>query len=128
MIRRKDASRWLEAYGGAWETGDADGILTLFSKDASYRETPFDPPMIGHDAIRAYWLDEPAKHREVHFTFEIWAVVGDQCFSNLHCRFRKEDRSLELDGAFRLVCQQDPGGPLLCRVLEEWWHQRLTAG
>ncbi|MEM7025643.1 MAG: nuclear transport factor 2 family protein [Pseudomonadota bacterium] len=122
----EEATRWHQDYGRAWETGDADLIVTLFTENASYRETPFDVPMIGHEAIRAYWLDQPGNHRDVHFTFEIWGVVGDQCFSHWHTRFEKDHRKRELDGAFRLIFQQAPGGALKCRILEEWWHQRQT--
>jgi len=127
MVTREEASRWLAAYGRAWQTGDAQRILALFTDDASHRETPFDAPMIGHDAIRHYWLDQPAKHRDVHFSFEIWTVVGDQCFSHWNCRFVKEDRRLELDGAFRLIFQRSTREGPLCRTLEEWWHQRQTS-
>ena len=29
--------------------------MRLFTADAAYHETPFDPPMTGSDAIRRYW-------------------------------------------------------------------------
>ncbi len=124
VITLAAASHWLQTYGRAWETGDADLILTLFTQDASYRETPFDAPMVGHGAIKQYWQDQPGNHRDVKFTYEIWAIAGDQCFSNWTSKFIKGDRRIELDGAFRLIFRQDVQRGPLCHVLEEWWHEK----
>lgn len=125
-ISEAEATSWLERYGLAWEEGDADGILELFSADASYRETPFDAPMIGHQAIKQYWSENPGTHEDVVFSFEIWAIAGNQCFSNWASRFVKGDRKFELDGAFRLVFEHDSSQRLVCRTLEEWWHLKSS--
>lgn len=45
---------WLDAYGRAWEQGNAAAVVALFAPDAAYYETPCDPPMSGHNAIRDY--------------------------------------------------------------------------
>ena len=37
-----DVTEWVEGYRRAWETADADLLLTLFTEDASYRSTPFE--------------------------------------------------------------------------------------
>ncbi|MEM7025697.1 MAG: nuclear transport factor 2 family protein [Pseudomonadota bacterium] len=128
VITEQEAAGWLQDYGRAWETADAELIVSLFTRDASYRETPFDAAMIGHDAIKRYWIDQPSNHQDVRFSFEILAVVGNQCFSHWNTKFSKGGRKLELDGAFRLIFERQPDGPLLCRTLEEWWHQREAAG
>ena len=128
MFTEEEAVRWLRDYGRAWETADADLIVTLFTEDASYRETPFDAAMIGHDAIKRYWIDQPTNHEDVRFSFEILAVSDDQCFSQWNSKFTKNGRKLELDGMFRLIFKREPGGTLVCRTLEEWWHQRELVG
>ena len=38
---------WLDAYGRAWETRDANTVADLFSDDAAYHETPFVEPWRG---------------------------------------------------------------------------------
>lgn len=124
ILTEAEASSWLQSYGLAWEKGDADAIVALFTEDASYRETPFHAPMIGHDAIRQYWLTNPAMHQDVKFAFAIWTIVEDQCFAHWTSNFVKDDRKIELDGAFRLVFDRNPGNRALCHTLEEWWHKR----
>ena len=44
---------WIEAYGRAWETGDADLMFSLFTEDANHRSSPSREPFRGHDEIRA---------------------------------------------------------------------------
>ena len=51
------AGTMLETFGRAWATFDGDLIVSMFTDDAEYHADPFAPPMVGHNAIRAYWLD-----------------------------------------------------------------------
>ena len=50
--------RWVARYEAAWHAGDLDAVETLFTEGAHYRKSPYENPMIGHDAIRDYWLDD----------------------------------------------------------------------
>src|SRR5688500_18281032 len=59
-----DVAGWIEAYRQAWETADADLVLTLFTEDASYRANPFEEPHHGHAGIRAYWESVTSQQRE----------------------------------------------------------------
>ena len=58
----------LEAYGRAWEAFDGDAWVALFTEDAEYHEDPFEAPLVGHNALRAYLLEsaETAAGRRVH--------------------------------------------------------------
>jgi hypothetical protein len=47
-----DVSEWIEGYRKAWEAGDSELVLTLFTEDASYRSNPFEEPHVGHEGIR----------------------------------------------------------------------------
>lgn len=40
-------SDWITAYGRAWETGDQELMLSLFTEDASYRSSPL-LGLLGH--------------------------------------------------------------------------------
>lgn len=120
--------RWLEAYKAAWEGRDPDAAAALFTRDASYRESPFRPPMQGRSEIRAYWHGGPGtKQRDVTFDFEIWAVAGRVGICRWQARFQrvKDGERVELDGVFRCVFADDgTAAPPLCSGLEEWWHRR----
>jgi hypothetical protein len=116
---------WLDRYGRAWEERDPDQAAALFTADASYRETPFDPPMIGHAAIRDYWAGAVAGQKDVKFTYEVLACRGEEGISTWHADFTgvPGGESIDLDGIFR--CRFGESG--LVSALEEWWHIRVVA-
>ena len=57
----------VDAFGAAWERGDAEAIIALFTPDATFLEAPFSAPAKGAAAIRAYWKDVPSNQAEVAF-------------------------------------------------------------
>jgi len=109
---------WLEAYGRAWETQNADGFAALFSEDASYWEKPFDDPMVGTDAIRKYSRLAAQHQQDVSFGFEMLSVspvVVRWWASYVKVANKEQTR---LDGVFLLGFGDDGR----CASLREWWH------
>ena len=45
----------LEAYVAAFETGDAEAVVRLYAADAVVRDPVDAQPVVGHDAIRAFY-------------------------------------------------------------------------
>lgn len=58
---RDGVLRWVAGYERAWRSDDVDAVGELFSADAHYRASPYEPPEIGLDAIRGFWLDDRGK-------------------------------------------------------------------
>lgn len=50
--------RWVAGYEGAWRDGDLDAVGDLFTDDATYLRSPYQPPDVGIEAIRAFWLED----------------------------------------------------------------------
>jgi len=46
-----------QAYATAWMNGDADGVMALFTEDATLAPHHGDTPVKGQDAIRKNWFD-----------------------------------------------------------------------
>lgn len=116
-----EAGELLAAYARAYETFDGDLVVSLFSADAEYHDDPFGSPIIGHNAIRAYWLESAATQDQVEFTIERHLVSGDTIVAIWHLSY-----VLREDGARRrasgvLVLDTDRG--VIVR-LREWWHER----
>ena len=67
--------RWVNGYEQAWRNGDVDAVEALFTEQAKYRPSPYEPPEVGHAAIKEFWLDDEGKA----FTVSAWpvAVEGD---------------------------------------------------
>jgi ketosteroid isomerase-like protein len=55
---RDEVMRWVERYERAWRDRDADAVEALFSPDAQYLQSPYEPPHVGLDAIKAFWSDD----------------------------------------------------------------------
>lgn len=81
------AGELLELFGRAWQTFDGDLIVSLFTEDAEYHEDPFGSPMVGHNAIRAYWLDGANTTGQVEFTVERHWVSGDVVLTAWHASY-----------------------------------------
>ncbi|MDJ0699010.1 MAG: nuclear transport factor 2 family protein [Woeseiaceae bacterium] len=46
-----------QAYASEWMEGDADGVMALFTEDATLVPHHGDAPVKGHDAIREFWFN-----------------------------------------------------------------------
>ncbi len=60
-MTRDEIMRWVAGYEKAWRAGDPAGVEELFTEDAHYRASPYEPSEVGHDAIRAFWGDDVGK-------------------------------------------------------------------
>lgn len=127
LFLRNEFEKWLDAYGAAWQAGDAQAAIELFADDAEYYETPFDDPMIGKDAISQYWTEGAGKsQKDVHFSYEPLAVVENVGLARWRASFVRipSGNQVELDGF--LLAEFDGGGK--CSVFREWWHRRESEG
>jgi uncharacterized protein (TIGR02246 family) len=68
-MNARDVMRWVDGYERAWRSGDRSAVAGLFTEDAAYRASPYEPSMIGHEAIEAFWREPPGT------TFSIAARV-----------------------------------------------------
>jgi hypothetical protein len=75
-MTEQDLRSRLGAYGKAWETNDPAAAKRLFGERATYREVPFDDPMIGREAIERYWKENTDIQKDVKFTYEIIALTS----------------------------------------------------
>lgn len=89
-----DVQRWLDRYVEAWRTYDPAIISDLFSVDATYRYQPYNPPVVGRDAILEDWLSSPDKPDSWDAHYEPFAVDGDRAVAIGESRNVKPDGSL----------------------------------
>ena len=118
----QDLTRWLEAYGRAWQERDPAAAQALFSEDARYWETPYAEPFEGRGGVGEYWARVTADQDGVDFDYEVLAVAGVKGMARWSARFRSisGDVPVELDGVFVLeFSDADHVGSL-----REWWHAR----
>jgi ketosteroid isomerase-like protein len=65
----------IDTFTKGWSKADVATILSVFTDDAVFLETPFAEPLTGHEAIRTYWADVPYHQSEITATSgEIFSV------------------------------------------------------
>ncbi|MDH3232226.1 MAG: nuclear transport factor 2 family protein [Alphaproteobacteria bacterium] len=120
---------WLDAYKEAWERQDGERIVDLFTETAQYVETPFDPAMVGREAIARYWHEGAVSaQRDISFDSTLWAIAGNVAFAHWKAEFTRvpTGEHRRLDGVFCLTFEATADGLPRCERLEEWWHADET--
>jgi len=84
-MNRDDVMRWVAGYERAWRDGDLAAVGELFTEDARYRPSPYEPSEVGHAAIRAFWLDDDGQVFTVRA--EPVAVEGHVAVVRLEVRY-----------------------------------------
>ena len=109
---------WIEDYGDAWRRRDTAAVAELFTEDAVYRSSPFRPPAIGREAIRAYWDEATSTQENLNLRFGEPIVNGNRVAVEWWAVMRDEGREVTLPGA--LLLRFASGGR--CAELREYWH------
>jgi ketosteroid isomerase-like protein len=95
VVETDDVLSWVAAYERAWRAADVSAVETLFAPDAHYRFSPYEEPRIGHEAIRAAWVDDDLTFS---IAVEPVAVQGRTAVVRLEVRYgdpvRQEYRDL----------------------------------
>lgn len=121
-MERATLERWLHRLGQAWEQADAEMAAALFDEQVVYQENPFDPPIVGYEAVRQYWLENLSTQRDIKFGGEVVALDGDVGVVNWRVEFVRTATGARilLDGVSVGRFNSDIK-PVEWR---EWWHGR----
>ncbi len=121
-MKIKQLEEWLSAYGRAWTLREPETASQLFSDDARYFETPFNPPAQGRSEITEYWSAATGNQSGISFSWEIVSLVGNVGVVRWQAAFKRisSNTQVQLDGVF--VLEFDDAG--LCKTLREWWHRK----
>ncbi len=123
-LTMSELSNWLDAYGAAWESRDADAAANIFSRDATYQVTPYEEPHVGRDGVRNYWADVTENQRNVEFEHRAISISGSTGIAHWSASFdvAPDGTKIELNGIFVLDFDEDGK----CQRLREWWHLKAA--
>lgn len=113
---------WLDAYGKAWESRDAEAAAALYTENGTYRVTPFVEPMRGRKAIFEYWSNVARTEENVQFGYEILVASRELNIARWSASFVIVPQGLKtkLDGIFVISLDEQRR----CTSLREWWHKQ----
>jgi hypothetical protein len=113
-----DAQDLLARYKRAWEQRDVDLALSLFDAGAEFRFDPFEPPLSGVNAIRAWWNATVAAIDNVDFDLErIW-LAGETVLASFHAGWTERATAERTRTRGFLTFELGPDG--LVRRLRDW--------
>jgi hypothetical protein len=71
IMDRARVMAWVAEYERGWREEDPSAVERLFTETARYRPSPYEASEVGHDAIKAFWLDDAGQT----FTMSAWPVA-----------------------------------------------------
>ena len=74
-MERDAVVKWVAEYERAWRQEDVEAVADLFAANAAYRVSPYEPSAVGHDAIKALWLEDAG--RRFSMSASVVAVEGE---------------------------------------------------
>jgi hypothetical protein len=111
---------WIDGYGSAWESRDAEAAGALFSEDAVYRDDPLGEPHTGRDGVRGYWQGVTATQDEVRCRFGAPIAAADARHAAVEFWVTMLNGGAEVTLTGILFLRFDGAG--LCEELREAWH------
>lgn len=110
----------IDTLARGWERTHPETILSVFSDDAVFHESPFGEPLRGHEAIRKYWADTPYHQADVKVaTGEIF-VVGPWFSTEIKVTYRRRRTGELVDTRGALFCETN--GDRITE-LRMYWHR-----
>ena len=115
------ARELMDTFADAWSKGSIDRILSVYTTDAVFLETPFSEPLSGIQAIRRYWSDVPYHQSEITVTTGEIFVVGPWFATEFKSVFRRRRTGEWVEAKGALFCETKQGRISEMRM---YWHRR----
>ncbi len=122
-LQAPTVKKFLAAYKEAWESRNAELASNLFTRDAQYWENPFGEPIVGREAIHAYWKAATENQRDIRFTVRISFRAGYTLLAEWTCTYRHPPSGERRELAGMLLA--DFYGKQV-RTFREYWHRRVA--
>ncbi len=116
------AGELLERFRLTWLRFDGDAWVALFTDDVMFHDDPFEAPLIGHNAVRAYLLQASDRQEQLDVTIERHWVAPPTILAAWHASYvlRTSRSRVQLAGFMTLEVAADGR---IAR-LREWTHRR----
>jgi ketosteroid isomerase-like protein len=111
----------IDTFGTGWARCDMNLLMSVYTPDAVFVETPFAEPLRGIDAIRGYWNEVPYNQSEITFSSgEIYAA-GPWFSTEFKCVFRRRRTGEWVDARGAIFCETEADRISEMRM---YWHRQ----
>ncbi len=115
------ARELVDTFASAWSKGQLDRIISVFTTDAVFQETPFAERLEGTEAIRRYWSDVPYHQSEITVTTGEIYVAGPWFSTEFKSIFRRRRTGEWVEARGALFCETSDGRIAEMRM---YWHRK----
>jgi hypothetical protein len=77
MVDTTSIVEWLDLYRSAWSSDDPEEVARLFTEDVKYYTAPHRDPIVGRDAVVAWWVEMQESQLPWTFEYDIVARESD---------------------------------------------------
>ena len=123
QLQAPTAKKFLAAYQEAWQSRNAELASNLFTRDAHYWESPFGEPIVGREAIHAYWRAATEDQEGIRFTVRSFFRAGYTLLAEWTCTYQHRPSGERRELAGMLLA--DFYGKQV-RTFREYWHRRVV--
>ena len=110
----------IDTFGMAWSKGNIDLLMSVYSPDAVFIETPFSQPLKGGEDIRRYWLEVPYNQSEITFTSGEIFAAGPWFSTEFKCVFRRRRTGEWVEARGAIFCETSAQHITEMRM---YWHR-----
>jgi hypothetical protein len=115
------ARQLVDSFAQGWSKAQVDLILSVFTTDAAFIETPFSEPLKGTDQIRRYWSDVPFHQSEITITTGEVFVAGPWFAAEFKAVFRRRRTGEWVEARGALFCETEAA---LISEMRMYWHRK----
>ncbi len=110
----------IDTFGKGWTQADMSLLMSIYTADAVFVETPCTAPLRGTDAIRGYWNEVPYHQSEISFSSgEIYAA-GPWFSTEFKCVFRRRRTGEWVEARGAIFCETEGDRISEMRM---YWHR-----
>jgi uncharacterized protein (TIGR02246 family) len=118
---RTSARDLIDTFARGWAKGQTDLIVSVFTADAVFVETPFSEPLRGSEALRRYWSEVPANQSEITVTTGEVYLAGPWFATEFKAVFRRRRTGEWVEAKGAIFCETAGG---LVSEMRMYWHRR----
>lgn len=114
------ARELVDSFAKGWSKADLALLVSVFSPEAVFLETPFTEPLRGTDAIRRYWSEVPVNQAEVTVTTGEIYVAGPWFSTEFKAVFRRRRTGEWVEARGAIFCET---GDSRITEMRMYWHR-----
>jgi ketosteroid isomerase-like protein len=110
----------IDTFAMGWSKGNIELLMSVYSPEVVFVETPFSAPIQGTDGVRAYWLDVPYHQSEITFTSGEIYGAGPWFSTEFKCVYRRRRTGEWVEARGSIFCETENGRISEMRM---YWHR-----